>query len=91
MIRRGEVEGIRELSGQKGHRVQARVCLGASTRLGSAIVTIESGSPEVLNALKVLHDAISRDAMEITKAMFAEGAAWANDGQPHTTVSVAAS
>jgi hypothetical protein len=91
VIRRGEVEGVRELSGSQGHRIQARVCLGASARLGSAIVTIESKSPEVLVALDALKKALADDAMNITKAMFEEGSAWANDGKPHTSVEVKAS
>lgn len=89
MITRGDVNAIRELSGKGGQRVQARVCLGSSTRLGSAIVVVESASPGVLKALKALKEALAEDALEITKAMVTEGAEWANDGKPHSDVSVA--
>lgn len=61
MIKPGEVKAVRELNG----RVQAQVCLGADVEKGSAIITVESRSPEVLAALDDLKAALRREARSL--------------------------
>jgi stage III sporulation protein SpoIIIAA len=65
MIQPGEVRGVRQL----GRGVQAQVCLGADVKHGSAIITIESKSPEVIAALELLHDALRKEAKEFVGAV----------------------
>jgi hypothetical protein len=52
-----------------GRGVQAQVCLGADVKHGSAIITIESKSPEVIAALELLHDALRKEAKEFVGAV----------------------
>jgi predicted NAD/FAD-binding protein len=61
LIRAGEVRSVREL--KRG--VQATVCLGASSRHGSAVITVETDTPEVLAALAMLKRAVAAQAEEI--------------------------
>jgi hypothetical protein len=60
MIQPGEVKAVRQL--ERG--VQAQVCLGADVKHGSAIITIESRSPEVLAALALLHEELRKEAKQ---------------------------
>lgn len=59
MIRTAETRGVRELA--KGG-VQAEVCLGASSRHGSAVMTFRSNSPAVQRALTALKKALIEEA-----------------------------
>lgn len=72
MITPGEVRNIREL--KRG--VQAQVCLGASTSLGSAVVTVDFNSPEVLKALQSLRTAIRKDCHTLLEGILTDQAAW---------------
>jgi hypothetical protein len=64
-VRTGQVTAVRELTGHRGlgvHRVQAQVCLGATVREGYAVISVESSSPEVMEALRALKVALKKDA-----------------------------
>lgn len=61
MIRRGEVRAIRQLS----RGVQAQVCLGATARKGSAVVTVDCDSPKVMEALKALQEAVREETFAL--------------------------
>lgn len=80
MVKPGEVRAIREL--KRG--VQAQVCLGASTALGSAVVTIDCTSPEVLEALESLRTAIRKDARAMLEGILADQKKWDQDKQEKT-------
>lgn len=62
-IVRGEVRQVREMA--KRGTVQAHVCLGASVQHGSAVVIVETSSPNVREALAALKAAIREDAMAL--------------------------
>lgn len=59
MIRPGEVKAVRQL--ERGV-VRADVCLGADVKHGSAVITYESRSPAVLEALANLQNVIREEA-----------------------------
>lgn len=65
MIRPGEVSAIRELSSKGNHRVQAQVCIGSDVEKGTAVVTVEVRTPEVLAALADLKAAIAKHTKDL--------------------------
>lgn len=80
MIRPGEVGNVRELMGGAGrrgiHRVQATVVLGSDAEHGTASVTIESASPEVIKALGALHAALRNEAKALMAKQLEGQRAW---------------
>lgn len=70
MVRKGEVRQVREMA--KRGTVQAHVCLGASTRHGSAVVVLESSSPRVTKALAELKAALQEDALALYRDIQAD-------------------
>lgn len=72
MIRPGEVTQVREL--KRG--VEARVCLGASVKHGSAVVVVTTASPEVMAALAALKNAVADDARASLGNILEDQAAW---------------
>lgn len=72
MITPGEVRKVREL--ERG--VQAQVCLGADVKHGSAIITVETTDPAVMEALATLKAAVRTVARAYVGAVLEGQRAW---------------